>query len=373
MANVMNEIRPPLSETDYEAIEAAVMETERGRWFLAEYAARNRNSDTNVLLEAIKKLERSLMSGGAGASAPTADQIRFDLVEMAAAIAQTKREIAALRADDDQSEGIMAATEELDAIVVATETATQAILEAAEHIQEVTWTMRENGVAEDYCDSVENQVTEIYTSCSFQDITGQRTSKVVAVLHYLEQRLEAMRHIWGGDEVEPQAPSENTDTRPDSHLLNGPQHEGEGHDQGDVDLMMSSQDELYAAVVSPADAGHQAVITDPVLDDETTADLDFVEQGDGGDKDALEDEILFIEPASEEGGKDDAASTMEYDVTAAAKAIIAEAVAVEEDKDEESDYEIVETVSEPQFLAQGPADNVRPTDLNDEDKLALFS
>jgi len=48
----------PVREEDYELIEQAVMETARGRWFLAEYARRNRAADTRVLLDAIKRLER---------------------------------------------------------------------------------------------------------------------------------------------------------------------------------------------------------------------------------------------------------------------------------------------------------------------------
>jgi hypothetical protein len=48
------------TETDYEAIEAAVQESPRGRWFLGEFARRNRAADTLMLLEAIHKLERGL-------------------------------------------------------------------------------------------------------------------------------------------------------------------------------------------------------------------------------------------------------------------------------------------------------------------------
>ncbi len=43
---------------DFSSIEAAVKETERGRWFLAEYDRRNRSADTHALLEAIGKFER---------------------------------------------------------------------------------------------------------------------------------------------------------------------------------------------------------------------------------------------------------------------------------------------------------------------------
>ena len=39
----------PSGEADYEAIREAFMETARGRWFLAEYAKRNRHADTRMV------------------------------------------------------------------------------------------------------------------------------------------------------------------------------------------------------------------------------------------------------------------------------------------------------------------------------------
>jgi hypothetical protein len=48
------------TQKDYEAIEAAVLESPRGRWFLGEFARRNRAADTLMLLEAIRKLERGM-------------------------------------------------------------------------------------------------------------------------------------------------------------------------------------------------------------------------------------------------------------------------------------------------------------------------
>jgi len=47
----------PAAERDYESICAALMDTERGRWFLQEYAKRNRSADTKVLLVAIERIE----------------------------------------------------------------------------------------------------------------------------------------------------------------------------------------------------------------------------------------------------------------------------------------------------------------------------
>src|SRR6476646_6539043 len=94
MANLP--VPSPISEADYEAIEAAVMETARGRWFLAEFARRNRNADTEMVLSAVDRLEHAMRSQ-AGPRAGDANRLRFELFDMASAIAQTKAEIAAIR------------------------------------------------------------------------------------------------------------------------------------------------------------------------------------------------------------------------------------------------------------------------------------
>lgn len=75
---------PLLSEEDYGAIEAAVMETARGRWFLAEYARRNRNADTEAVLTAIRRLERLVHSAGA---LDARDEVTRGMADIAQAIA----------------------------------------------------------------------------------------------------------------------------------------------------------------------------------------------------------------------------------------------------------------------------------------------
>jgi hypothetical protein len=53
---------PQSPDFDFDAIQAAVRETERGRWFLSEYDRRNRSADTQSLLEAIGKLNKIVRS-----------------------------------------------------------------------------------------------------------------------------------------------------------------------------------------------------------------------------------------------------------------------------------------------------------------------
>jgi len=240
--------RIPLSEADFDLIEAAVMETGRGRWFLAEYARRNRHSDTMTLLGAIDRLEAAIRGEP---TAQSADRIRFDLFEMAKAIARTKAEIAAIKPEVEDSGKFGEVTAQLDSIVQTTETATSDILAAAEQVQEIAWTLREQGIEPEVCDLINAKAIDIYTACAFQDLTGQRTGKVIQVLRYLEGRINAMIDIWGldGDTAGEKAAGPNAPA-----ALTGPS--GLGLDQADVDVMMAP------AAASTAAEGAQAAAFD---------------------------------------------------------------------------------------------------------------
>src|SRR5579885_334480 len=102
---------------DYDAIYAAVMETVRGRWFLAEYAKRNRNADTELLLATLERIETNWHDRR---PAPPGERLRVDLGAMARAIARTRTEIAAIKPDGEAGT-LSEATEELGSIVQMTE------------------------------------------------------------------------------------------------------------------------------------------------------------------------------------------------------------------------------------------------------------
>lgn len=240
------------SEEDYKLIEDALLQNPRGRWFLEEYIQRNRPEDTQKLLSAIQRIENTLSEKQeAPAVTQEIDPIRMSIIEMSKAIAKTREEIASIKPNDEQDNQIITATEELSAIVESTENATNTILEAAEEIQEAAWSLRETGAEDAPCDKIDEKTTDIYTACSFQDITGQRTTKVVQALCYIENRVNAMIDIWdlqGETGENSKGPiQENTDTRPDSHLLNGPALKGDGLEQGCVDTMLTDTHESSEA------------------------------------------------------------------------------------------------------------------------------
>ena len=190
----------PMPREEYDVIEGAMLETARGRWFLGEFARRNRHADTDVLLQAIGRIETVVT---AERGPPGMERLRFDLIEMAKAISRTKSEIAAIHTPDHDQSQLGAASEALDGIVRTTERATSDILQAAEEVQEVAWTLRETGAESAVCDRLDHNATQIYTACSFQDLTAQRTSRIVNTLRYLEQRLIAMIEIWASEDDPP--------------------------------------------------------------------------------------------------------------------------------------------------------------------------
>ena len=239
---------------DYSAIEDALAATPRGRWFLAEYTRRNRSAETEMLLEAIAKLETAVLKPQRQ-TAMAPGHVFAELVEMSEAIARTRREIAQIKPPMQFDQQLVSATEELDHIVEATEKATSDILAAAEEIQEVAWTLRERGTDIELCDKIDQRATDIYTACSFQDITGQRTGKVVRALRFIEQRINAMIEIWGVDDIAHRVDDiasrmqtyAKTALREEVDLLNGPQGTDKGLRQDDVDRMLSLREQPPAS------------------------------------------------------------------------------------------------------------------------------
>lgn len=161
----------PLSAADYDAIAAAVMETARGRWFMAEYARRNRQSDTEMVLSAVARLERLC-------TVPVA------LPELGPELSETARTIAELRDDLDRG----GASARLSARIQET---AAGIIEAAESIQEIAWTLREAGAEPGLCDRLDRRATEIYGATTVIEAGANQIEKVADTVAMLDASLRA--------------------------------------------------------------------------------------------------------------------------------------------------------------------------------------
>ncbi|MEO3429449.1 protein phosphatase CheZ [Pelagibius sp. CAU 1746] len=167
-------------------------------------------------------------------------KVYADIEALARYINTARAEIAELRPDDINSEHLPAATDELTAIVGATEQATHQIFEAVEGIEALTEKMKPE-VAE----QVSAAVTSIFEACGFQDITGQRITKVVTALQQVESKVDALLHAFG-DDIKCDAPRKAAEkkttpsgapARPDEDLLNGPQLPENAISQDDIDAL----------------------------------------------------------------------------------------------------------------------------------------
>jgi chemotaxis protein CheZ len=157
-------------------------------------------------------------------------------IELLAQYIQTaKREIAAIQPRDIRERHIPMATDHLDAVVEATAEATGAILGAAEAIERRTPEMPAETAA-----AIAAEVTRIYEACNFQDITGQRITKVVGTLKHIETKVDALLAAFGEDVngmAVVAAPAEA-----DEALVNGPQLPGNANNQAEIDALLASLD-----------------------------------------------------------------------------------------------------------------------------------
>jgi chemotaxis protein CheZ len=146
-------------------------------------------------------------------------------------IRATRSEIGALRSGSGNSQMFSTTTDELEEIVTETARATNRIMDAAEAVEKVASSL-EPAPANALMDAV----TSIYEASAFQDITGQRITKIVRALQSLEEKLASLASAFG-----PLDETAATDApQGDAALLNGPQMEKTAASQTDIDALFAS-------------------------------------------------------------------------------------------------------------------------------------
>ncbi|MBI4273562.1 MAG: hypothetical protein HY659_02525 [Rhizobiales bacterium] len=188
----------PPAEADYESIYNAVMETERGRWFLLQYAKHNRNADTEMVLAILARIEglirdsakSSALAGpaeGAKSSlAPVpAEGAQPDLSRVADAIMAARARLAEVGASVAAIAGIDSASD-YDGPATAIKAASEAIGDAIEHLQETSWFMHEQKLDESLCANLEATTREISEACVLLDKADDGVKTLIALLRELE-------------------------------------------------------------------------------------------------------------------------------------------------------------------------------------------
>ncbi|GLR97465.1 MULTISPECIES: hypothetical protein [Bradyrhizobium] len=158
------------NEQDYDAIREAFMETARGRWFLGEYARRNRNADTSMVLDAVARIEETL---AAQRQPVVEDRLPEALVDIRRAIREA--ETIAIAAFDP----------------AAIEASLAAIPRGVRIIKEISWRWREIGADGRICDLIDSQLASIEAACG-QISTIDPRVELRAAFDLLRDRVEQL-------------------------------------------------------------------------------------------------------------------------------------------------------------------------------------
>ena len=156
------------NEQDYDAIREAFMETARGRWFLGEYAKRNRNADTRMVLDAVAKIEEAL---AAQRQPVVEDRLPEALVAIRHAIREA--ETIAIAAFDP----------------AAIEASLAPIPRGLRIIKEISWRWREIGADGRICDLIDSQLASIEAACA-QVSTIDPRADLKAAFDLLKDRID---------------------------------------------------------------------------------------------------------------------------------------------------------------------------------------
>lgn len=205
-------------------------------------------------VRAFVKLVKEFFTGATGDSeADKNPEVFGALSDIAKVINSARRELDEVNPNYLHQEELPHASQELDEIVKTTEKATNKIVDAIERLQGVNNRIRERlmmvdpPIDEDVMMSVddafgecETHISSIYEACNFQDLTGQRIKKIRDVLQDIERRVMHLVIVFGlegrGKDL---TEEERKALMTEADLLKGPNKEGDGLDQDDIDDILS--------------------------------------------------------------------------------------------------------------------------------------
>src|ERR1700742_1416577 len=169
------------AEEDYEAIREAFMETARGRWFLDEYAKRNRNSDTRMVLDAVSRIEQTIAAQKQPPPPLVVDRLPAALVSIRSAVEKA------------QEAGFAAFSG------LQLEQNLAPIRKGSRIIKEISWRWREIGADGRICDLIDSQIAAIDTACAQLAETDPRVA-LRSAFEIIRTQIAAFRT---GDEAAP--------------------------------------------------------------------------------------------------------------------------------------------------------------------------
>ncbi len=189
---------PEDSDGEYRSIEATLLATARGRWFLAEHGRRARRVDNALLQDAMSRLSASLREPTALAERLKSqlNLVRDAVKEVTAAVASSKGALAAPAIKGDAAQPSIA----------------QSILKASEQVHELAWTLQ-GREGRDFdqraLEQIARQVVAIYALARQQAADTEYRHELLGKLAIAEERIagliETIEHEVNGGQGAPKA------------------------------------------------------------------------------------------------------------------------------------------------------------------------
>jgi len=257
------------SEADYDAIREAFMETSRGRWFLGEFAKRNRNADTSMVLDAVSRIEETL----AAHRQPPAPDDRL------------AEALAAIRGAVNRAAETAAAT--FDGAALEAHLAPIRI--GTRIIKEISWRWREIGADGRICDLIDSQIDAIEAGCG-QIAELDRRAALSAAFDLIKTSIEGFAD---SDDTAPPAAEDAivTATPPASDRMAPPDEADD--DAINSDIALAEPVEPEAPVPEALGTDDAEAVIEQALAQESLAQEALAQE-------ALADEVLAEEALAEE-------------------------------------------------------------------------
>lgn len=169
------------------------------------------------------------------------DELSRQIVQLYEYMERIKTEIATVKHPNAPVDHFNKAADQLDAIVQATEDATNTIMEATESTSSIVENLKGkillDEVTTDLDQVIENS-NKVFEACTFQDITGQRIGKIVKTMNLLEGTLSSLVVIIGKDSIAALPVHEEEKVVSGGVTMDGPALEGEESvSQADIDAL----------------------------------------------------------------------------------------------------------------------------------------
>ncbi len=203
-------------------------------------ALREKHGDS-LPLDQVGLLVGELMAGLQREDEAEHARLVKEIRDLVSFIERAKDELVAMRPRTMAATRLPKAREQIDAVVSHTEEAASTIMDAAEELGELAAEAKE-----DWAERIQEISTRLFEASSFQDLTGQRLTKVLGVLNEVEKRLASLAEAIGDEHVaseEETALDERGEVVNEEALTHGPQLAGQGHSQDEIDALLASFDD----------------------------------------------------------------------------------------------------------------------------------